>query len=603
MEKKPHVDGGAPPVELVERLPQALLVEILSRLDLYSLCSAAPVCRTLNASASQALSSISSLDLSGFSPTVQILSRILGGNDAIQNLALDCSRLDDSSFNGFAKKSLVELSLLKCSAFSPSIFAVIGERCPNLRHFSLDMASHVKKKDASMAVNNAIIQMLHGCLQLESLCLKFPLQHPGTFYFHSFWLALPKTIKSLILQPVSNRQARIPISGNTQNAAPNYVGLHSLSLVLDVISDELVLSITSNLPNLAELCLEDNPPEQPALHEDLTNNGFQFLSFCHNLIRLYLTRDKQWAFQRVNDMGLLLLAEGCKKLESVRLGGFSKVTDAGYASLIHSCKNLKRFEVTHALFLSDLAFHDLANLASSLAEVRLVSCNLLTSETAVSLSSCRNLGVLNLSVCRSIADAGLASISNLQNLTTLDLGGADITDAGLSALAGTSSPISSLCLRGCKRITDNGICQIFHANTIISLNISTLDLGYLPRVTDRAIKVISESCKKITRLCLRSCFYVTDTSITRLGSVDRFASGASVIRMLDLTHCNGISADALRLFDRPYFRGLHWLGIGSTRMVPRGNGRIIELLEERPGLKICKDSCEMGCKNEWQYHS
>lgn len=393
------------------------------------------------------------------------------------------------------------------------------------------------------------------------------------------------------------------MSGNTQNAALNCVGLHSLSLVLDVITDELILSLTSNLPNLTELCLEDNPPEQPTLHEDLTNNGLQFLSFCHNLIRLYLTRDKQWTFQRVNDMGMLLLAEGCRKLESVRFGGFSKVTDAGYASVIHSCKNLKRFEATHALFLSDLTFHDLANSASSLAEVRLMSCNLLTSDTAVSLSSCRRLGVLDLSVCRSIADSGLVSISELQNLISLDLEGADITDAGLFALGNTSSPISSLCLRGCKRITDNGICQMFHASTTISSNISTLDLGYLPRVTDRAIKVISESCKRITRLCLRSCFFITATSITRLGSADRFANGASVIRMLDLTHCNGISADGLRLFDRPYFRGLHWLGIGSTRMVPRGNGRIVELLAERPGLQICKDSCEMGCKNEWQYHS
>lgn len=438
---------------------------------------------------------------------------------------------------------------------------------------------------------------------MQSLSLKFQLQYPGTVYFDSFWLALPKTIKALILQPVSNRQARIPMSGNTKNAALNYVGLRSLSLVLDVITDELILSLTSNLPNLTELCLEDNPPEQPTLHEDLTNNGLQFLSFCHNLIRLYLTRDKQWTFQRVNDMGMLLLAEGCRKLESVRFGGFSKVTDAGYASVIHSCKNLKRFEVTHALNLSDLAFHDLANSASSLAEVRLMSCNLLTSETAVSLSSCKRLGVLDLSVCRSIADSGLVSISELQNLTTLDLQGADITDAGLSALGNTSSPISSLCLRGCKRITDNGICQMFHANTTISSNISTLDLGYLPRVTDRAIKVISESCRRITRLCLRSCFFITATSITRLGSADRFANGASVIRMLDLTHCNGISADGLRLFDRPYFRGLHWLGIGGTRMVPRGNGRIVELLAERPGLQICKDSCEMGCKNEWQYHS
>lgn len=36
------------------------------------------------------------------------------------------------------------------------------------------MASHVKKRDASIAVNNAIIQMLRSCSQLEVILIHSP---------------------------------------------------------------------------------------------------------------------------------------------------------------------------------------------------------------------------------------------------------------------------------------------------------------------------------------------------------------------------------------------------------------------------------------------
>ncbi|KAG0468971.1 hypothetical protein HPP92_018299 [Vanilla planifolia] len=51
--------------KVLEWLPQALLLDILSRLDIESLCSLAPVCRALNRLVSQVLSSVSILDLSG----------------------------------------------------------------------------------------------------------------------------------------------------------------------------------------------------------------------------------------------------------------------------------------------------------------------------------------------------------------------------------------------------------------------------------------------------------------------------------------------------------------------------------------------------------
>lgn len=616
MEKKERGAGSGG--DFIRRLPEVLLLDILARLDVESLCSAAPACRALRSSASRALASIPALDLSGFSPSTQILNRVLGDNKILRSLTLDCSKLDDSSVEIFARENLQELVLLKCSLFTSFFSTAIGERCPNLRLLTLEMVCR-GELESPRTFKKALAQMLKGCLYLESLCIKFQRQYPGQVDYESVQLVLPKTIRSLLLQPISDWQAKLLILDigvdRNSDASSADVGisslrpmdfrLRSLSLVLNRITDELLISIADNLHHLAELCLEDKPLEEPSLHYDLTNSGLQSLASSRNLTRLSLTRSKQFCpatFRRVNDVGILLLTEGCEGLESVRLGGFSKVTDAGYVSILHSCKKLKRFEVVNAAFLSDLAFHDLADAPISLVEVRLVSCNLLTSESVVSLSSCRGLEVLDLSGCKSIADAGLNSIAKLCKLTTLDLRGADITDSGLSALGGGSSPIASLCLRGCKRISDRGVDRLLRSSgCVISRTLSTLDLGFLPGVSDRAIAAIVEVCREITELCLRHCFFLTDASMEALSSMEEYGAGIS-LRRLDIYNCSGLSIDSLRLLDRPRFRGLRWLGVGGTRLSAEGKDRLMEISGHRPGLRICFSGCEMGCKDGWQFH-
>jgi hypothetical protein len=73
-EKKPRAvgDGGG----LVDRLPEALLVEVLARVDVDGACSAASSCRSLYSAANAVLPALTSIDLSvsfslPFSPTAR----------------------------------------------------------------------------------------------------------------------------------------------------------------------------------------------------------------------------------------------------------------------------------------------------------------------------------------------------------------------------------------------------------------------------------------------------------------------------------------------------------------------------------------------------
>ncbi|KAL7217339.1 hypothetical protein ACSBR1_029104 [Camellia fascicularis] len=525
----------------LERLPDSIIYEILEKADLETLCSAACVSDTIRSSVYHVLSSLPTLDLSSFSPDVETLDCILnrfGGG--LRSVTVDCLRLHDSSFvTNFLGEQIQELNLFKGSFLSHQVLASIGRTCPNLRVLVLELAGG----DSPEMFKRNLTHMLNSCSCLEN-----------------------STRLSIPVCPVS----------------PGFA-LQSLSLVLDIISDELVISITKSLPFLVELDLEDRPIEQPQLPYDLTNSGLQTLGTCQHLTGLSLVRNRQnhpVSFKAVNDMGMFLLSVCCRGLQSVTFGGFSKISDAGFAAILQSCNDLKKFEVRNGSLLSDLAIHDIKEAPCSLVDVKLWSCSLITSESIDELASSNDLEVLDLSGCRSIGDACFGSISSLHTLTTLNLGGADVTDVGLANIGRGNSPITRT----------------------ISKTLSALDVGYLPGISDEAIFTIAMVARSVTELCIRYCFFVTDASLKALASGRRLEDGEKLIRRLDLFRCHGLSVKALGLLKKPLFRGLQWLGVGDTHLTNKGENLLTQICKERPWLTVCRDGCEMGCHDGWQFH-
>lgn len=381
--------------------------------------------------------------------------------------------------------------------------------------------------------------------------------------------------------------------------------LQCLSLTLDVISDELIINIVDSLPFLVELHLEDMPNQELLVHRDLTNRGLHSLSTCGNLVSLSLIRGRhnhQVSFKRLNDMGMFLLSEGCKGLESVRFCGFSKVSDAGFASIFHSCNRLKKFEIRNALHLSDLVFDGFDAIGCFVTELRLLSCSLITCESVKQLAYSTRLEVLDLCGCKSISDFCLDSISSLCHLSSLNLTATDITDYGLSVLGQGSRPIERLSLRSCKRVTDEGIYRLFHGTGTVRKTLSALDLGHISGITDGAIRTIASVGVGITELCIRSCFHVTDSSVEALAMKKQFQDDGKLLRRLDLFNCIGLSIGARRSFSGPLFPGLQWLGIGNTRLSSDGDAGLVDFCSKRPWLTLCLEGCEVGCHDGWQFH-
>ncbi|KAI3466357.1 hypothetical protein Pfo_023020 [Paulownia fortunei] len=607
----PEISAGAPAQEGFP-LPDAIILsEIFRRLELESLCTLACVCRTLRSMVSQALSILPSLDLSAFSPNGELLRRIVPRLRGVKSVTIDCLHLDDCSVISILGPHMEELNLLKCASLSYHVLASIGEKCPNLRILVLELAG----ESSPEIFRRNLIKMLKKFLYLECLSMKVRGTERDAYDLACVDLFLPKTLKFLKLQPVNEQNAILfieklrderEIPRKMVNCIPSYLGsrgftLLRLSLVLNVISDRLITSITSSLPLLVELDLEDRPCREPKLPHDLTNNGLQFLGSSQYLTHLSIVRSRlnyPVSFKRINDLGVLLLAESCGGLESVRLGGFSKVTDAGFSSLLHSCYNLKKLEIRNAPLLSDLAFHDIIGVVSPLVELKLLSCNLITSEAVAELASSSALEVLDTYSCRSIANPCLDYISCLSTLTSLNLGGADITDSGLGVLSKGDLPITNLCLRGCTRVTDRGIIWLLNGGVRIKKTLSSLDIGHMPGISDRAIHAIISSADAITELCMRFCFHVTDASFKTLAS-GRYG-GSNLLQKLDICHCVRFSAGLIELLERPLFRGLRWLGVGGTSLAKRADFAVI--CGMRPWLTVCFEDCEVGCHDGWQFH-
>ncbi|XP_049412651.1 F-box protein At-B-like [Solanum stenotomum] len=580
----------------MDKFPVHIISCILEKLDLESVCTAACVSPTFSSAAAQVLPSLSSLDLSGYYLDEETLQQVMRRVQGAKSLTIDCLQLkNDTSIFNILGEHIEDLSLLKCSSLSYHILSAIRGRCPNLRSLLIEFAGC----EDPQLFKNKLTEMLQKLTLLEVLSIKIRGTYFDVFDIRPLELFLPKSLKKLKLQQTEGRKF---VHWLDKIRDIPWFNLQSLSLVLDVISDNLLMTVVYSLPLLVELDLEDRPFMDPTIL-DLTNIGLQCVQSCKHLITLAIVRSSMnypTAFTRVDNMGMFLLSEGCGRLESVKLGGFANVTDAGFSSILYSCRKLKKFEVLTSPLLSDLTFHNMRGVERSLIEFRLISCRLLTSEALEDLSSSSKLEVLDTSGCRSIADPCLFFISSVTTLTKLNLAEADITDKGLALLGMGNLGITQLCIRGCKRVTDKGIELLFCAEGKIGKTLSLLDVSHIPGITDAAIFTIASAAKALTDLCLRCCYHVTDAAVKML--VDRPNHKGSLLQKLDLFKCRSLSGYSIMLLmHKSSFRGLRWLGVGGTLLVNKRNN-FSTICNVRPWLVVCFDGCQFGCHDGWEFH-
>ncbi|GJR66923.1 probable galacturonosyltransferase 7 isoform X2 [Tanacetum coccineum] len=138
-------------------------------------------------------------------------------------------------------------------------------------------------------------------------------------------------------------------------------------------------------------------------------------------------------------------------------------------------------------------------------------------------------------------------------LDHLDSRGTEIRDDGMAILGRGNAPISCLALRGCK-------------------------------------------------WAIRNCLLVTNKAMKALAKRGRLQHEFRLLRNLDICNRQGIYLKSVKYLKKPYFHALQWTGIGQTSLILIANTVLPQICRERPWLTICKDGCEVGCRDGWCVH-
>ncbi|CAK9169060.1 unnamed protein product [Ilex paraguariensis] len=565
-ERRPMGNSSETNLQSLDILPTALVATIMTNLDVPSICSLAATCKAFNLCGSQILSFLPNFHLLDISPTIDLLKPLLPPNPYLRSLRVDCARLDDSAIDHLLRPSLEELCLHNCADFSGKLLSEVGGRCKDLR--SLYLSSVADKRGRSIHVSD-LEELLGGCAQLETLILMFDV---SIFLRHNFahvWAVASAKLTSLEIGYVSSVMV-------TELLSPTAGPYHSQNQIR-----------SSVLP-------------KPTVAFDLTNSGLQQINPHGKLKHLSLVRSQEFVvtyFKRVNDLGVLFMADRCSSVESICLGGFCQVTDTGFKTILHSCTSLYRLRVSHGAHLTDLVFHDIDATSLSLTHVSFRWCNLLTNLSVIRLASNMDLSVLDLRDCRSLGDEALRAISSLPKLKTLLIDGADISDLGLSYLKrGVRSSLVSLSVRGCKRLTDKCVSFLFDCSC--NLELRELDLSNLPNLSDAGLLLLAKSRVPIVELRMRQCPLIGDITVIALASmqVDEGRWHGSSLRLLDIYNCGGITQLAFRWLKKPYFPVLRWLGVSGSV-----NRDMVDVLaRSRPFLHVAYRGEELGT-DQWDY--
>ncbi|PKA60120.1 F-box/LRR-repeat protein 10 [Apostasia shenzhenica] len=579
-----------------QHLPSTVMATILSKLDLRSLCSVAATCRSLRACASHTLSFLPAFHLLEIAPTLDLLRPLLPPNPYLRSLKLDCSRLDDTSIGHLARSSLQELFLYNCENLSGKLLFEVGRNCPDLRSLYLSSLAEHRRLSVLYA---ELKELITGCSQLESFSLLFDvaeLDHPE---FAQIWATASDKLTSLEIGyiPISMLITLLVLVVESRQPShsmkpPIFPILQKLSLSVDYITDNLLSSISSGLPSLTHLDLQDAPIVEPVVSSDLTNSGLQYINRHGIMKHISLVRSQEFLFtyfRRVNDLGILLMSDACSTLESISLGGFCRVTDTGFRAIIHSCNNLRKLRISHGSQLTDLVFHDISATSLSLTHVSLRWCNLLTSIGVMRLSYNTDLTAVDLRDCRNIGNEALEALSHLRKLHTLLLDDTDISDTSLWILGRAKFALASLSLRGCRRLTDACISALFGGS--IRHCIQVLDLSRIPNLSDNGILSLAKTRVPIVELRIRECPQIGDTSVMALASMQvEGGSFGSSLNLLDVYECGGITPLAIRWFKKPYFPRLRWLGVTGCL----NRDMVDSLARNRPFLHVACRGEELG---------
>ncbi|KAH6796843.1 VIER F-box protein 1 [Perilla frutescens var. hirtella] len=327
-----------------------------------------------------------------------------------------------------------------------------------------------------------------------------------------------------------------------------------------------------------------------------------------SVTKLALRCDRKSA--SINDSALALISQRCRNLTRLKLRGCREISDLGMLALAQNCKKMRKFSCSSCMFGAK-GMNALLNNCSSLEELTVkrlrgidngyaaepigpgIGGSSLRSITLKELynGQCfsplviesNNLKTLKIIRCLGdwdrlleavagrknylmevhlerlqVSDAGLMAVSKCPDLESFHLVKApDCSNDGISAIAENCTLLRKLHIDGWRtnRIGDEGLIAIAKNSVnlvelvLIGVNPSTVSLNAMASncqklerlalcgsetIGDAEISCVAAKCKALKKLCIKGC-HITDSGI------EAFATGCPNLVKIKVKKCRGVS--------------------------------------------------------------
>ncbi|KAK9292319.1 hypothetical protein L1049_020285 [Liquidambar formosana] len=230
----------------------------------------------------------------------------------------------------------------------------------------------------------------------------------------------------------------------------------------------------------------------------------------------------------VTDMGIMLLVSGCFNLKILNLTCCNSITDAAISAIADSCRKLLCLKLESCNLITGKSLEWLGSCCLQLEELDLTDCCGVNDRGLNYLSRCSELLSLKLGLCANISDKGLSYIaSNCSKIRELDLYcSTGIGDDGLAALSSGCKKLKMLNLSYCNEVSDTGMEYISQLEEL-----SDLELRGLVNITGAGLTAVAAGCKRLAELDLKHCENIKESGFWALAYYSRN------LRQINLSHC------------------------------------------------------------------
>lgn len=429
----------------------------------------------------------------------------LSGAAGLRDVGMDkCLDLSDV---GLAKVAvgcgrLERLSLKWCLEISDLGVGLLCKKCPHLKH--LDISFLKVTSDSIQAIGTLQkleVLAMAGCGLVDDNALRF----------------LGHGCPSLQVLDVS-RCDKVSSFGLV-SVIRGHIGLRQLDAGYCFLElSTTLLHRLKELKNLNRIRIDG---------ARVSDSTFQIIGTnCKFLVEIGLSKCKG-----VTDKGLVELVSACPNMKILNLTCCDSITDAAVSAIAEYCRSLLSLKVESCNLLTEKSLHLLGSSSLLLKDLDLTDCSGVNDAGLQYLSKCSELLCLKLGLCTNISAKGLSHIaSNCSKIRELDLYRCTgIGDDGLAALSSGCKKLKQLNLSYCNEVTDRGLQYLSQVEEL-----SDLELRGLVNITDKGLTALAAGCKRLSALDLKHCENINDSGFWSLAYYSRS------LLQINLSHC-GIS--------------------------------------------------------------